>query len=301
MPKVSVIIPTYNCARYLPEAIESVLEQSYQDFEVVIVDDGPTDNTREIVSEYVKKFSGKIKYFFQANSGAVVARNAAIKSSSGEYIAVLDADDIWLSGRLEEGVKVLEREPDVGLVHANISWMKEDGRVVSSPVRKKEFLSGRIFKEIFLRDAHISMPTVLVRSECFERVGLFDEHLTKLGCQDREMWLRVAQKYKFYYIDKVFGLYRMRSGSVSRDRDKMLKARYYVVDKFCREGTVGFLLKNRALARIHSEVGNLFLWEGKFSGARREFWTSIMYWPLAFWSWANFVKTMLKVRPKGAR
>ena len=114
MPKVSVIIPTYNRAEYLPDAIDSVLAQTFRDFEVIIIDDGSTDNTREIIEKYIKRYPQIIRPFYQMNSGASVARNKGIEEARGEYIAFLDSDDVWLSKKLERQVSVLERDKKIG-------------------------------------------------------------------------------------------------------------------------------------------------------------------------------------------
>lgn len=297
MPKVSVIIPTYNCAKYLPEAVESVLNQTFQDFEIIIVNDGSTDNTKQIIEPYLKKHSDKIKYLYQENMGLAIARNVAIKKSIGEYIAFLDADDVWLRHRLKETANILENMAQVGLVHANINWMSEEGKVLSFPYRNKARLSGFIFENIFLRKANISIPTILVRSKCFEKVGLFDEKLARLGCEDREMWLRISREYEIKYIDKILANYRIRPNSMSRNLDKMLQARYYVVDKFYPRGKFS-LLKKRALSNIHNELGDDFLIKLNYFRAEKEYIKTIIYWPFSFRPWVNIIKAILKINIK---
>ncbi len=295
MPKVSVIIPTYNCAKYLSQAIESVLSQTYDDFEIVIVDDGSTDDTRSLVEGYTNKHPSKISYIYQENRGLACARNTAIRNSRGQYIALLDADDMFLPMRLERGMRTFENNPKIGLVHANLSRMSEDGNVFSTPKRDSRLLTGRIFENIFLRCADISIPTILVKKECFNRVGLFDEHLTRLGCEDREMWLRVAWEYEVQYLDEVLGLYRVRKDSMSRNREKMMEARYYVIDKFFKENRVNSLLKRKALARIHRDEGDAFLNSFLILEARREYLKALSFWPFCFWAWVNLFKILLKL------
>lgn len=298
MTKVSVIIPTYNCAKYLPEALDSVLAQTYQDYEIVVVNDGSTDNTDSLIRPTLEKYPSKIRYFSQENKGLAATRNVAIGYSRGEYIALLDADDMFLPNRLEEGVRILDEKPDVGLVHANIQRIGEGGELLYVPLRDKRFLSGRIFEHIFLRKAHIAIPTILLRKSCFGRVGLFDENLTRLGCEDREMWLRVAREYQFYYIDKVLGLYRMRKGSMSNDAAKMHAARLYVVDKFVPKNSGCWMLRRKALSKIYKDFGDSMLLEQRWPEARQYYRHSLLCWPFNFWSWVNFMKAAFGIRPR---
>ena len=115
MPKVSVIIPSYNCAQYLSEALESVFSQSYKDYEVIVVDDGSTDNIREVVDRFINRYSNQIRYIFQENKGLAVVRNNGIENSLGDYIALLDADDKWFPNRLEEEIKLMESDSQYGV------------------------------------------------------------------------------------------------------------------------------------------------------------------------------------------
>lgn len=292
MFKVSTIIPSYNCAKFLPDAIDSVLAQTYQDFEIIVVDDGSIDNTKNIVERYTKRYGEKIRYIYQSNRGLAAARNTGLRHSRGEYIALLDADDEWLSNRLAEGVKGMEENPSVGLVHANSVRISEIGDVIRVNKRNPRFLSGWIFKYLFLRRADISCPTVLFRKECTDRLGGFDEGLTRLGCEDRELWLRIAKKYPFFYINKILARYRVRGNSMSKDRAKMLKARYYVIDKFSDRRKL-FLLRQRALMQVHKELGDEFLEENNYEDARREYKKALQFWPFAFWVLFNLTKTIL--------
>src|ERR1700731_3001106 len=137
MPKVDVIIPAYNAARYLPFAIESVMAQTFDDWRILLVDDGSTDDTAEVVAPYRERLGDKLKYIKQANGGLPAARNAAIRNSSAEFLALLDADDIWLPNRLEESLKVFEGKPQVGLSHGYIARVGPDGTVIDTFASKQ--------------------------------------------------------------------------------------------------------------------------------------------------------------------
>jgi len=297
MPKVSIIIPTYNCARFLPESINSALAQSYQDFEIILVDDGSTDNTRAIVSGFIEKYSGKIVYVYQENAGLACARNAGLKTARGEYVALLDADDRWLPNRLMETVAALDANPGVGLVHANITRISEEGEVIATPSREERFLSGAIFEHIFLRRAHISCPTVLFRMECCSAVGMFDENLTRLGSEDRDLWLRISEKFKIEYINEVLAYYRISPSGMSRNQEKMMKAQTYVINKFSGERKHAHL-RRPAFAKMYRDWADEMLIREEFILACRYYLQAIYYSPLSFWTWLNLGKAFFKIRVK---
>jgi glycosyltransferase involved in cell wall biosynthesis len=296
MPKVSVIIPTFNCVQYLERAIESALNQTFKDFEILVIDDGSTDNTHDLVKEYIKR-SNQFRYIYQENKGLAVARNTGLQHACGEFIALLDADDAWYPALLEKEVKLLESDSSLGLVHANVTKVSETDEPLTVPARNKEFLTGNIFNHLFLREADILCPTALFRKSCCEEVGDFDVNLTRLGCEDRELWLRIAEKYKIAYIDEPLAYYRVRTNSMSRNNDKMLQARLYVIDKYCTNNKYPNL-KNKALQRIYRDLGDMFLCGQNFSVAKNYYLQSIALSPVTFWPWVNLIKALLKIKVK---
>ncbi len=298
MPTVSVIIPTFNCAQFLPFAIDSVLKQTYPDFEMIIVDDGSTDNTPEIIKPYLVNHPSKIKYIWQPNKGLAIARNTAINNSTGEYIALLDADDAWLPDKLELQVKILNEKNETGLIHSNITYISEKGGILSSPPRNPQILSGNIFTDIFLRKENIACPTVLFKRKCINEVGLFDENLTRLGCEDRDLWLRILKRFNAIYIDKSLSYYRLRHGSMSKNIEKMYKARYYVIQKNFSNKNVSLIMKRKAIASCHREQGDEFLFKKEFIKARQEYYAGIISWPFSFWLIINFIKACLNWKIK---
>jgi glycosyltransferase involved in cell wall biosynthesis len=255
MPKVSVIIPTYNCADYVEDAIDSVLKQTFINFELIVVDDGSTDDTYA----KIKTYGAKIRYIYQKNSGLAVARNTGIKNCTGELVAFLDADDLWLPNKLELQNKIFDDYSSVGLVHGDIRLLREETGVLTIPYRyssTKKYLekhSGNIFQPVFYRHIYISCPTVIVRKDAITEVGLFDEKLTRLGFEDFDMWLRILQHYEAYYINKPLAVYRVRNDSMSKNRKKMLKAQKYVIDKLSRKYNLGILAMIRAYLSMINE------------------------------------------------
>lgn len=193
MPKVSVIIPTYNRVNFLEEAIESVLSQEYKNFELIIVDDGSTDETRDIVRRYTKE----VAYFYQDRRGVSCARNMGIKISSGEYIAFLDSDDKWLAKKLSCQMDFFTQNPYASICYTEEIWFRKDIRV--NPLKKHRKHGGRIFEKV-LPLCIISPSSVMIKRDLFfDRVGFFDESLP--ACEDYDMWLRIAARYPIYLIE----------------------------------------------------------------------------------------------------
>ena len=220
MPHVSVIIPSFNCARYVGRAIESVLSQSYRDYEIIVVDDGSTDGTAETVNSY----KDKVRYFYQSNSGVSSARNLALKVSSGAFVAYLDADDLWYPQKLDRQMQYLDAHPDCGLLHSDVSVVDEEDRIVHTRFNAetaRPIPQGHCTRDLLQR-CHIQTLTVVERRECIERIGGFDEQLPI--AQDYMHWIMIALGgWAFGYIDEPLAKYRWRSGSLMGSRKRLLE------------------------------------------------------------------------------
>ena len=295
MPKVSVLIATFNCAKYIAEAIDSVLDQTYTDYEIIIVDDGSTDDTKSIIKTYLDKNADKIKYYYQENQGLACARNVAIKYSKGKYIAFLDADDKWLPPRLEIGVAILDNEPDIGLVHSNDIKIDENGSLLKGYTKHKKHLSGYISEDLLLRKIHIQGGTVLFRRKCLDKVGLLDPYLTYLGAEDRDLWYRISKEFKVKYVDRQLAYYRIRKDSLSRNTTNMLKARYYIVNKYYPSNRGKKVLRKRMLSAIHIEIADSLYWfSKKFGKAIEEYLKAIAIFPFNFTYYLHLGKAIFK-------
>ena len=258
MPRVSVIIPTYNCSEFIKDAINSILKQTYSDHEIIVVDDGSTDSTRKLLDTYIR--NGLVNYIYQENKGHSFARNAGIKAARGGFIAFLDADDIWLPDKLELQMKIFDTDSSIGLIHSDINVLTDRGEMVMAlrrdfPGEIVQRHSGNIFDAFFCREIYISCATVIVKKECFDRVGLFDEKLARLCFEDSEMWLRIVRHYKAHYIHKPLAIYRIRPNSMSKNRQKMIEAHRYVVEKLSRQYNLSAELKNKAVKAMLREWG----------------------------------------------
>jgi len=226
--KISIIIPTFNKANFLPKAIQSVFNQTYQNFELIVVDDGSTDNTKEVVKKFQTK-DKRIKYFFQENSGgAAKPKNVGIKNASGEYIAILDADDEWLSEKLELQLKLLEdqRLDFVGCYSLVIDAQNNFKSIYIIPNYKN------VLDNILMRDYMGSGSSMMYRKDIFDKSGLFDENLKT--AQDWEMRIRLAQEYKFAPVEKVLFKYYVHENNISSSvpYKEKLKDLDYIYNKY---------------------------------------------------------------------
>lgn len=213
-PLVSVIMPTYNHARYIGEAIDSVLNQSYKNFELIIIDNYSTDNTKEIVTSYNEN---RIKYSKFRNHGIIAAsRNHGIKNSSGKYIAFLDSDDIWLPQKLELQIDLMESNKDIGLSYVLYSYLLEDASVKDIIPKPGNRFRGNVFTSLF-RTPVIANSGAMVRTQIFNELGLLDENPKLVTIEDYEMWLRISRSWAVDYVDhEAQLLYRIRTDNSSR-------------------------------------------------------------------------------------
>lgn len=288
MARVAVIIPAYNAASYLAEAIDSVLAQTYQDWELIVVDDGSSDDTRSIVEKYQPVFAGKVRYIYQDNQGLPGARNTGIRSSSSEFIALLDADDTWLPERLQRGVAVMDLQPDVGLVHARIARIDARGNLLDKPVCNPKYLSGHIAHHIYTRRAHIMCPTVLLRSRCLWEVGEFDRYMR--ATEDRDLWFRIASRYPFAFIDEILAHYRLSPGSMSRDLDRMSTAQLYFIQKHRRGGLWGFVLAQQAIASVYRERAECLRSNSHHCLSIGNYFTALCHNPVDLLNWRGIFR-----------
>ena len=190
---ISVIIPTYNRKNTLPRAVESVLNQTYRPIEIIVVDDGSTDGTKEWFSEMYPL----VHYIYQVNSGVSSARNTGINSARGDWIALLDSDDEWLPDKLEIQVKLLQNNAELRFCHTNEIWIRNGVRI--NQMKKHQKYGGNIFKKC-LDICRISPSSSLFHTSVIKDVGLFDESLDV--CEDYDLWLRITAKYPVLFLDQ---------------------------------------------------------------------------------------------------
>jgi glycosyltransferase involved in cell wall biosynthesis len=192
MARVSVVVATYNRLPQVKDAIESVLGQTYRDFDLWVVDDGSTDGTGEALRAY----GDRIKYVWQENKGVSAARNVGLRVSRGKYVAFLDSDDLWMPRKLEIQVRCMEENPQFPLCYTDEVWIRRGVRV--NPKRKHAKYSGWIFERC-LPLCIISPSSALMKRALFDEIGGFDETLPV--CEDYDFWLRVTPRYPVLFID----------------------------------------------------------------------------------------------------
>jgi CMP-N-acetylneuraminic acid synthetase len=214
MPKVTVYIPTHNYARYLTQAIESVIKQKYSDWELIVIDDGSTDDTPDILKKYADH--PRIKIIHQEKKGLPVTNNIALRLSQGEYIMRLDADDYLDENALLVLSNILDTHPGVGLVYPDYYRIEENGELIDIERRKK------IGKEVSLLDLPAHGACTMIRKSCLIELGGYDE---TLSCQDGyDLWIRFIDRYKPYNVNVPLFYYRQHSKSLTKDKQRILLA-----------------------------------------------------------------------------
>ncbi|RMF83624.1 MAG: glycosyltransferase, partial [Nitrospinota bacterium] len=232
-PLISVVIPAYNAGKFVAQAVQSVLDQTYPHHEIIVVDDGSTDETRA----ELRKFGDRLRYFSQQNRGPSAARNAGIRAAQGEYICFLDADDIWLPQKLEMQLDFMTGHQEIGLVFAAIEEFQTDGEFTRRwfPGEERfgaDFTSQQPIQEAFrklLMVNFIPTNTVMVRRECLEKAGLFDESLRLV--EDRDLWLRIAASFPIACLPSVLCRRRRHGANLSQDFALALRSRLQMLEK----------------------------------------------------------------------
>ncbi|MDD2541270.1 MAG: glycosyltransferase family A protein [Desulfuromonadaceae bacterium] len=250
---ISVIIPTYNSGKYICEALDSVLHQTYSDYEIIVIDDGSTDTTREIIKNRFQT----VRYYYVENSGVSAARNLGISMAQGELIAFLDADDKWLPEKLEKQVALFNNNDKLGMVFTENSFFNEQGITMSKANKRERLMSGDIVRNIFL-NSYVATPTVMVRKNVFDTVGLFEEGL--IVAEDDNMWMRIGMGFRVELIDKPMVLCRITEGSLSRKNHNIymgVKASIEIIKKKYPD-----LYNRLGMLAIRKKYSNLFFSEG---------------------------------------
>jgi glycosyltransferase involved in cell wall biosynthesis len=299
VPRVSIIIPTFNCALYIGYAVESVLNQSYRDYEVIVVDDGSTDETVEIVTRYRQK----VRYFYQANSGVSAARNRALSEASGAFVAYLDADDLWYPQKLDRQMEFFDGHAECGLLHSDVSVIDEQDQIVHARFNAEtaRAVPQGYCMEDLLRRCHIQTLTVVERRECIDKVGGFDERLPVT--QDYMHWLQIALNgWAVGYIDEPLAKYRWRAGSLMSSKRKVLEDHARMFGTLLPEQYLGHALSHEAKAIVHDrfisaerELAYLDRLEGRHESARRRLMALIRQSPLEPGPYLDWAKTYFSI------
>ena len=226
-PQVSVIIPTYNRSWIIKEAIDSVLAQDYKEFELIVVDDGSTDHTSDVLDSS----RNVIKVLSQKNKGVSAARNRGIAEASGKFIAFLDSDDLWLPQKLSAQVEFFNQTPNALICQTEEVWIRNGLRV--NPKKRHKKLSGMIFKPS-LELCLVSPSAVMIQRSLFDRVGEFDETLP--ACEDYDLWLRISCRFPVHLIDRPLIIKRGGHDDQLSSRAGLDKFRIKSIEKIIKSG-----------------------------------------------------------------
>lgn len=228
-PKISIIVPVYNARATISETLHSLIKQTYQDFEIIIIDDGSADDSAKILKRWVKKDAKKFKYFWQRNQGPAAARNKGLKEAKGEFIAWIDADDLWLPKRLESMLKEFNKEPEVAFVSTDARYLYPDNKISKQTYYQINGLPLEYsFKELLKTNFIFGSP--LIKKKVIEKVGFLDENLVR--SEDYDYWLRIlAKNYKLAIVKEPLALYRFLIDSRSQSYILVNQAELKVLSK----------------------------------------------------------------------
>jgi len=270
MPQVSVIIPTKNRQQFIGRAIKSVLAQTYQDFEILVVDDGSTDQTQEVLKTFPDP---RISVFHHEHScGGAAARNTGIASSGGRYIAFLDDDDEWLPEKLARQVSILANGANSlgGVCTGHFKVDDKSGKITEEWIPSQK---GNLSREIFESNCLSTTSSLLLKKEVFEDVGLFDEKLKSF--QDYDMWVRIAQYYTFDYLKEPLVKYNCHSIQIWTD----LKALSQGVDRILKKHGEHRGVRKRMAGR-YLYIGIRYCMKEQFQEGRKSFFKAIKVNPI---------------------
>jgi glycosyltransferase involved in cell wall biosynthesis len=279
--KFSVIIPTYNRAHVIDEALDSVLAQSYQDFEILVIDDGSADNTREVLCPYFDR----IRYFKQANSGPAAARNRGITESQGEYVAFLDSDDRWYPDKLAQIDKVIDAHPDAGLFYSDYQLVDEQHSHLW--IARSKHIMGDGYHQLLLGN-FIGTSTVVVKRECFDVCGLFYRDL--FSTQDWDMWIRIAREFSIVHVPAVLVEYTWQSRGAVTASPKALGNTSAVIERSLEaDPHINRRQRIQIKARQHHRDGVTYLRHREKERALSYFSKSIQVAPLFYKSYVYWI------------
>jgi len=285
---ISVIVPTYNRAHTIVHSIRSVMSQSYKNLEIIVVDDCSIDNTEQIIKNLNDQRIIYLKN--QKNMGASSARNVGLEHSKGSLIAFQDSDDEWLPNKLEIQSKALkESHSSVGVSYSSFLRIEGDKKfyIPSNRVRTKD---GNIF-ECLLNENFIITPVLLVKSECFTKIGAFDNRIS--GMEDWDLCIRLSKHYKFCFTDKTLVIHNNREDSLSFAKINQVESMKIIVQKYENEYEC---THKKLIAKQCSVLGSLLYQIGQSKEGRKYLIKAIKMHPLAISSWLKLLLTVLNAK-----
>jgi len=269
---VAVIIPCYNCSKYIQRTIDSALNQDYEHLEIIAIDDGSTDDTKKILEGYFPKIR-IMSHPNNANCGAAASLNLGINATKSELIAFLDSDDIWHPNKIRKQLNIFQKYSDVGLIYTNGYVINEIGDILYK-LLPNNFQKNNISHEILLR-CYIRTPSsVIIKKEIFKKIGLFKTYL--LHNYDHDMWIRMGENTKFYYIPDYLISYRRRLDQMSLKR-RQWEEGFITLRESCKRYPYGLNVKRKRLAVLYYRLGE-YDWghHGYFRALKNYFFATIL-------------------------
>lgn len=280
MPAISIVIPAYNAERTILETVASVQNQTFYDFEIIVIDDGSKDRTLELLHSVV---DDRVNIFSYENGGTSVARNRGLSHATGNFIAFLDADDLWTPDKLELQLAALQKHPEAGVAYSWSRFMDEQGN--PSYIVDEKFIEGNVYDQLLLNNFLHNGSSPLIRKQAIDSVGEFDPNPACAGCEDWDFYLRLALKWNFVLVPKPQVLYRQSSSSTTSKIEKMEAAALFTLEKAYRVAPSNLQhLKPQSLARIYQYCTRQYL-ERRTSGFQeinkggQKLWMSIRLHP----------------------
>ncbi len=258
-PLVSVIIPTHNRAELVGQAVQSVLNQTYRKMEIIVVDDGSTDNTRDVL----RKYHATIRYIYQERSERSRARNEGFRYSKGDYVAFLDSDDLWLPMKIEKQVQVLNGNSDIGLVYTEVQYIDINGRPYIGDICWDKPVRPALYEDLMTHNVITgTTSSVMVRRTCLDKVGLFDESMNT--CEDLDLYRRIARYHNFHKIELTLTKFRIHAGNTQHNASAMAEGWEIIINKISQDTPPDFeYYKNEAIIKILFRVGDLYSQDGQ--------------------------------------
>ncbi len=287
-PKVSVVIPTYNSADFLMEAVDSVLNQTWRDLEIIVVDDGSTDGTQDIVGRY----GDRVRHVYKKNEGPSSARNMGIRMARGTYVAFLDSDDVWEPEKLRIQMDFMEGHPEIVLVCMDsriIGFREQRERKL-----KRDFI-GNLFPLLYSK-SFITTSSVLMIKDCFREIGYFNEELRT--AEDYDVWLRVARQYPIAYLDQPLVGCRKHHDNVSRDKITLRQNALSVLEAHYDPREISARTYRIRVSNLHLYFGRAYLRLGDIAMARKAFGRSLRLTPFRLRSIRYWLKARLMAQQK---
>jgi len=293
-PLVTVFMAAYNGERYIRQALDSALAQTYPRMEVIVVNDGSTDSTPRILAEY----GDRIRWFTQPNAGQASARNLAVSHARGEWVAMLDQDDLWDPSKIERQVVAIRTGDAV--IHCNARIIDASGQIVLAAMRRADVEAYATIVDLFITKLP-SAPTVLIRKESYISVGGFDP-ANRFGTEDYQLWLRLAAHgYRFRFVDEVLASYRVHGNNMSGNFRRQILGVFYAIRRTRREYPGAFgPAERRACHRRLNQAEFALAWHlydhDEYGQAWYHFCLAVWHRPSDWRAWAHAAMTSLPLR-----